>query len=410
MQRKRNQWVINAEDPKAKPIVIPPWDVQAYRESGITQTLEDKGFDFKKGDRSKPCFYVQWVGPDGEKHVSFGHTRNFRVPYRNRTGDLNPTYRAYDDKIDFVQALFGRTPENGAKNTGWRGRVYFEDAHLVAAGEKGVYRGNPVRLQILGQPKPTTYQHYLTQSSDQASQVKHWDSKDATIRGFKFYWHRPGTNYECLSPEHEGEEKHHTYVQPVFRGNVFKGRIRFENLTAAELGGLLTALDLPKGCAHMIGMGKPLGLGSIRIKDLKVYRTDRQERYNALFDDGGKLSTGAIAVEDLEGFKDAFAREVYPEVQTVAELWGLERFQELQSMLTFEGLPGDWEHRTRYLFFGRVGRESINEYTSVPEPGRKPKTEKRRVLPRPSYVLKKDVPNDPLPPFPDVCAVRNKGR
>ncbi|MCK9222801.1 MAG: TIGR03986 family CRISPR-associated RAMP protein [Limnochordia bacterium] len=405
MQKKKRQWVINEEDPQAEEIEIPRGDVDAYLESGYTPILEkNKDFIFGQKGRGTPCFFVEWDA-NGEKHVSFGHTRYFRFPYEKRTVDANPYYGVYDDKVDFVQALFGRTAsrgKDGAELAVWQGRVFFEDAFLVEPAEKGAYRDKAVRLKILSQPKPTTYQHYLTQSSDKVTQVKHWDSEDATIRGFKFYWHRPGADYVCRSREHQGETEHHTYVQPVLRGNVFKGRIRFENLTPDELGGLLTVLDLPEGCAHKIGMGKPLGLGSIRVKDIKVYRTVRQERYTWLFDSTGNLDTGVIPVENTQMLQDRFAERVNPEVKTVEELWQTERLHELHCMLKFDGLPKDWNHRTRYLFFGRINGKNYNEYIENNVPNGEG-YEKRRVLPKPSTVLKGNVPNDRMPPFEGTC-------
>lgn len=69
-------------------------------------------------------------------------------------------------------------------------------------------------------------------------------------------------------------------MQPVKSGVQFRGRIRFENLTDLELGAILHALQLPDGCCHRIGMGKPLGLGSIRIH-ARLRLVDRVARYQA---------------------------------------------------------------------------------------------------------------------------------
>jgi len=71
-----------------------------------------------------------------------------------------------------------------------------------------------------------------------------------------------------------------TLIKPVREGVVFRGRIRFDNLTELELGALLSALSLPRGCAHRIGLGRPLGLGSVRITP-KLRLIDREARYKS---------------------------------------------------------------------------------------------------------------------------------
>lgn len=67
----------------------------------------------------------------------------------------------------------------------------------------------------------------------------------------------------------------YTIIKPIKRNIKFKSRIRFENLTKEELGALLFVLDLPENHYHKIGMGKPLGLGSIEIKP-SLFIVDRK--------------------------------------------------------------------------------------------------------------------------------------
>src|SRR5690606_29120848 len=90
----------------------------------------------------------------------------------------------------------------------------------------------------------------------------------------------------------------HTLIRPVKAGVTFAGRIHFENLTELELGALLHALELSEGCCHRIGMGKPLGLGSVRIS-VRLKTVDRAARYRAW------QSTSAEEV-DRSRFRSAF--------------------------------------------------------------------------------------------------------
>ena len=82
-----------------------------------------------------------------------------------------------------------------------------------------------------------------------------------------------------------------TIIRPVKRGTSFVGRLRFENLTDLELGALLTALQLPSSKRHHLGMGKPLGLGSVR-NEATLHLTNRERRYASLFDGVGRLNLG----------------------------------------------------------------------------------------------------------------------
>lgn len=407
--RKKNQWVVNEEDTKGK-VTIPEWDVEAYKEAGCTQKLKRKDFNYVEGKVGLPCFYVEWEDNDGQKHVTFGHTPYFRIPYVNTLKDANPQLKEYEHDKDFAQVLFGIASDknkDGKENKGWRGRVFFEDATFVGSKDVPYYK-EKVRIKVLGTPKPTTYQHYLVQESEDVREIRHWDSEDAIIRGYKYYWHRPKAGYKCLSSEHKKKPGDvHTEIQPVFEGSVFKGRLRFENLHEEELGALLFALKLPVGCAHKIGMGKPIGLGSVKIKDFEVYIVDREKRYSSFLGDNGRLSTGKRRVGDEEvgKLKDAFAKLVSDgECENVKDLWETERLRELRALLQYDKLPHNWNARTRYLFFGRIpgNKPNYNEYIHISWQKYMP-PQKRRVLPRPTQVLKGKVPSDSLPPFKDSC-------
>jgi CRISPR-associated protein (TIGR03986 family) len=166
-------------------------------------------------------------------------------------------------------------------------------------------------------------------------------------------------------------------------GSTFHGRIRFENLSKEELGALLFVLDLPEGCAHKLGMGKPLGLGSVRITPTLTL-INRQARYAEMFDSTGNWFTGETSQTDLTPYKDAFAKYIGAQTNQfgiidAASYWANDpRMKELKHMLTFENNPGgiSWEDRTRYMEIEHPLHR--NEYKNRP------------VLPKPSEVVQKD--------------------
>jgi hypothetical protein len=55
--------------------------------------------------------------------------------------------------------------------------------------------------------------------------------------------------------------------------------VDFDNLTAWELGLLCYALKTSDSYRHKLGMGKPIGLGSININIESLQLIDRQKRY-----------------------------------------------------------------------------------------------------------------------------------
>jgi hypothetical protein len=237
---------------------------------------------------------------------------------------------------------------------------------------------------------------------------------DVRVRGNKQYWHRPGAPLPIVGGK-SPKDKVASWIQPAKRGACFTARIRFENLRDWELGALLAALELPSGCAHRLGMGKPLGLGSFRIHVMALQCIDRKDqRYQNLFaafgqDGGARLATGA-APGDRSAYLQAFAEWFWkpkPEAQRRPSIWDWPRLRELKAILTLDGLPANWIGMTRYLKFGRIepgrqlGGEMYNEYNNVgyPNKGQEP----RRPLPPASQVLdpkeRAKMPDDPEPPF-----------
>src|SRR5881227_2849866 len=100
----------------------------------------------------------------------------------------------------------------------------------------------------------------------------HWDGDylgkgQPVARGYKLYFHRQSAASPNLTdPRMLQKEKVITRLQPGKKGCKFRSVIQFDNLREFELGAMLSALILPAGCAHKLGMAKPLGLGSFAIE------------------------------------------------------------------------------------------------------------------------------------------------
>lgn len=121
----------------------------------------------------------------------------------------------------------------------------------------------------------------------------------------------------------------------------FKFKIRYENLTENELGALLFVLKLPDGCAHKIGMGKPLGLGSVKIT-LKLYSSKRSKRYSTLFVSNSwnlaETEQRSDAIEDIISiFENHILTKILTEEKGIGDsLWNTPRLKQLRILLDVE--------------------------------------------------------------------------
>jgi CRISPR-associated protein (TIGR03986 family) len=402
MPRKTKQWVVREEDPAATPLTIDSDLVHAYKDNGVTRDLKGR-FEYNDRTVGMPCFYT--LDKDN-KVTGFGHTAWFRMAYRNGPQNAMPReLRKYEKDWDFAQALSGRTTNRD--RDGARSRVFFEDGFHSGGPE---HAGAEVSV-VQGQPKPTTYQHYLVQPSEQLDQIKHWDGDylsqgTPVLRGHKLYWHRPGVPLPEVDPSKENVI---SKMRPGPEGATFTARVRFENLRKEELGALITALELPKGCAHHLGMGKPLGLGSFLIEMPQVLLMNPETRYGSfLTREGLALNDGLrpATPEERVEFQNAFA-DWYQKGLKGSQLWGLKRFQELRALLTYGPAQATerWWNITRYLEFGSPddyrGVSNYNEYNQVGYPDGRPTPQKRRPLPPATQVLGAgdEIPDDKRPRF-----------
>jgi CRISPR/Cas system CSM-associated protein Csm3 (group 7 of RAMP superfamily) len=408
MPNKKRDWLILFPEDDTELIPISREDVKNYINDDARGKNVPNLIELAAIHEEVPCFYVTWKDELGKKRISFGHTVMFRLAYEKSTEEhipvpafqiddsligrldeadlseesmkkimeldkkkytrkelmdkletLNMTQRdiniimTHASIIDLAEAIFGNEKT-------FAGRVFFENAHINE--EHGNELNGESVPDILSSPKPTTFQHYLAQTSDEIRKLNHYNTP-APIRGFKLYWHKSGKQWEgkdkvkvkqildskkILNSLREIDEKvdsQHTVINPVKPGTQFTGKIRFENLSEIELGALLFAIDLPADHCHKLGMGKPLGLGSIQIRPT-LYLSKRSKRYSSLFAEWGKSLEESFEQKDIEKFKAAFAAYITKEItpsNISNDLWQLDRIQELKCMLDFKNKPDNKE-------------------------------------------------------------------
>ncbi len=141
-----------------------------------------------------------------------------------------------------------------------------------------------------------------------------------------------------------------SFIKALDSHNTFTGRIRFENLSNNELGALLFALDLPENCCHKIGLGKPYGLGTIRITPELVLQ-NRPERYSKILDNNGNWNLQERSANN--DFKKEFAGFVCKSIgENSGDLWKCERFVQLKAMLEYDPAKQTsqkWLDETNYM-------------------------------------------------------------
>jgi CRISPR-associated protein (TIGR03986 family) len=392
--RKHMEFVFNMPDMAAKRISVSEDIIASYREQ-ITKEQEEivgKIEDDKiKTDENaalknmQPVFYL--LDKKGDL-VFFGHAMMFRLPYLNSPQDFVPeALRDTDEraKYDLAEALFGYVKKSGSsKERAYASRIAITDATLVPNQDnKNIWLGEEtnnhvVVPSILAGPKPSTFQHYLVQTNpDDKRALYHWASKtplETIIRGHKLYWHKGNISLRQLAafPAPHPTSTQHTQMKPVRSGVRFLFRIYFDNLSDVELGALLWALNLPGEAGHeyrhKIGMGKPLGMGAVKI--LTVLRLiDRKLRYRQLFDEQNWFVGTREASNSIEPLIKEFESFILAAIgaKGVERLSQVDRIRMLLKMHEWPGPDSKW---TRYMEIERLapGEKGgkLNEYKDRP--------------------------------------------
>ena len=373
MKEKSRNWIILDEGWQNAKIDLAYEDIFAYRESGLTRLIKENRMSVLPTEdgvlEAIPCFFYKWTDQKNVLRIAFGHTGYFRLPYEHDAQDRVPQDMR-EGQIDLAEALFGvATDTRNERKEGRAGRVFFEDA-MWDRTTNGVENADTMP-RILSTPKPTTFQHYLEQPESLRFDTRTRDGREAAkealrfwdrdgnvgqpptrIRGHKLYWHRPDAEWRETEskfvltpgvPRLNNERKpildtQHTLIRPVKKGARFTAHVRFENLLDYELGALLFALDLPSGFAHKLGMGKPLGLGSVRL-DCELHLINRQERYATLFDGDGWHTGEAPETGNASPYKKAFLSRFVGANATEENVLTIGRLRELGAMLSLNPLP-----------------------------------------------------------------------
>jgi hypothetical protein len=233
---------------------------------------------FERGKTGSVC-RLSWSAAwrrriPGSLHESIAHLHHV---------DLVPFHsgRAH---ITLAERLFGFVEADGQRALA--GRLRF--SHALVAGEsvEGDWYLPRATLEILAAPKPPSPAFYFGQRRYIAK--RDLDLKGHAPQGRKVYLHHREQDVEACryesredeaSPEARRKAKLKMSVTPLRRGVAFYFHVDFQNLSGEELGHLLYALRPTAEFRHKLGLGKPLGLGRVRIDPVALCFIDRDACY-----------------------------------------------------------------------------------------------------------------------------------
>lgn len=184
--------------------------------------------------------------------------------------------------LTMAELLFGFVEQNkGETCRALASRVRISNARVSTDAPSSGWYLAAKTLKILGSPKPPSPALYFGPGYRQKNQI----AQEAKPNGRKFYLHHgttpPPSEWESGQPHADLKMKLSATplrVTPQHRPE-FWFHLDFDNLTEMELGCLIYALRPTDQFRHKLGLGKPLGLGTVRIDIAGLFLTDRQKRY-----------------------------------------------------------------------------------------------------------------------------------
>lgn len=294
-------------------------DVLSYREdfenrrNNLNAYYDPSFWELPREGQQKPVFYLKTDG-----HLYCGMTQFLRIGYKYPLSGGLPEYGVdLESLVDYPRAILGFVSQNES----WRSRVSFSDC-LEATGRQEM---EPIQM-ILASPKPSWYPGYVVPDGNRAVHYNQEGRVMANagdeaakagfrLRGFKQYWLKEPVATSVASDK----KKVGTTIRPMPVGTKFTGTVRYQDLTAAELGLLLWSLrlgleglqeDKSEPCYQTIGMGKPYGYGRmlLTIDSLTEYTPDSLYGGDLLAPESQQLEDEACA-EKVNAYIQAYDAE-----------------------------------------------------------------------------------------------------
>ncbi|WP_020558176.1 TIGR03986 family type III CRISPR-associated RAMP protein [Thiofilum flexile] len=296
---------------KKHEIFIPWPDENSPNLKPIPQFVEDRYLELiaesKKRDEAMPILLKGYKDADFDQHKLFYFDidenkkisevslssiwrKSVGTTYQYFDNDLLPwgVKRSMRDWLSPAEALWGVVQSEKAEQENSRNlasRLRFHDAvpmHVEIPSQQ--VEREVIALKILSSPKPPSPAMYFHDPKKggliEKTALKAGEHQP---NGRKAYLHQykqqdfSQTTWKTDKPTENADQK--VQIKPLKVGQEFEFTIEFENLSKAELGLLRAALEPENDFIHKLGMGKPLGLGSVKVAIKGLCLLKRDKRY-----------------------------------------------------------------------------------------------------------------------------------
>jgi CRISPR-associated protein (TIGR03986 family) len=297
-----------------------PWGTRTPRLAPSGKPGELKPVEIKLQPGDLVCFDIEGSELNvSVKEISFSSIWRQEVPLRvfdffaNITRDLLPMSDARrssaggalrrDDEVPITPAekLFGfvemrEKADRSQPLAALASRLSFTDGiYQSNLGPDPCYPARKWKIQSTPKPPSAALYFYNSNGRDAASQyIKKTDlggdPSHHVPKGRKFYPHHavpPEFFGTCDAPwcshkkDGDDDDNQRMKVGPVKAGAQFRFRVRFENLSAEDIGLLVAALRPAPEVRYKLGLGRPLGLGTVRLDPSRVAKVvDTTIRYD----------------------------------------------------------------------------------------------------------------------------------
>ncbi|WP_059050900.1 TIGR03986 family type III CRISPR-associated RAMP protein [Paenibacillus senegalimassiliensis] len=297
-----------------------------------------KRIHLKTGDKDKQYYnlFIKEGTPNTEPQVIFyqlkkeddspnvltavGRTPYFKIPYDYQLDEL--LGEENEDGVDFANALFGYIPRNNGKAVNEEKSAYKSRLRFSPLRVYGDIHGEEKEF-LLAKPQASAGAMYLkSDGKKMPTYEKPVDSENGKsnnnlrdpLRGVKYYHVLPKT-IQTIPQGTKGSEINsiRQVYDPLHSAFHLEGKIYFKNLTDAELGLLLLAMDVSllsdvekynsKGKPHyeLIGGAKAYGYGKVQFELIEIMLEQSGNTFESL------VITPFRAVEaELSVFVDTF--------------------------------------------------------------------------------------------------------
>jgi len=302
------------------------------------------------------AFSAIWRGRIENKDQNAANVHDFFSP------ELRP-FNPNRNSLSPAELLFGFVEEREKDKTypeqalAFAGKVRIGAGRLTAGQNQDVLLEHPVTLKILSSPKlpsPALYFQPKPQKNPVQSGYiakRELNPEQHQPNGRKYYLHAMrqathpaqvqkltatggvATGGDTLYPWQSGNNENpeqKAIIRPIKVGTVFEFYMDFDNLNAWELGLLCYALKPAPSYRHKIGMGKPIGLGSVDISIESLKLIDRRQRYaedpfDINHDDkagNGRYNVNADKIPSVDQLRETFAVTMNNNIRKAIEMLG----------------------------------------------------------------------------------------